>query len=124
MIGESRGSSWWGLATDEATTIAFKKDLFELQDYGTFSVNPEFNSWAWMPWYRAQTGLLPRVCTWVRLKDKRTNKEFYVYNTHLDHMYAQARELAMQKIMKDIEQRAAGYPVIMMGDFNRQSKAK
>jgi endonuclease/exonuclease/phosphatase family metal-dependent hydrolase len=118
MIGESRGSSWWGLATDEATPIAYKKDAFELKDHGTFSVNPELNSWTWMPWHRAETGLLPRVCTWAKLKDKQTNKEFYVYNTHLDHMYRQAREISAQKVMQDVEQRTPGYPVIMMGDFN------
>lgn len=119
FVGTSRGSCWWGLATDEATPIGYKKDRLELQDHGTFPVNAESNSWfGWMPWHRAQTGLLPRICTWAKFKDKASNKEFYIYNTHLDHMYDQARLLSAQKIMDDIKERTTGYSVMVTGDFN------
>lgn len=115
MVGKSRGTSWFGLGTDEATPIAYQKDKFELVEEGTFPLNSGF---VWMPWHASQTGYLPRICTWAKLKDTKNNKEFYVYNTHLDHMYEAARLNGAREIVHDINQRTAGLPVIVTGDFN------
>lgn len=119
FIGESRGSSWFGFGPSEATPIAYKKELLELQEQGTFPVNATVDSWVgWMPWHVYQTGLLPRICTWAKFKNKQNNKEFYLYNTHLDHKFEQARLNSAYKIMDDIAQRTADLPVIVTGDFN------
>ena len=115
-IGQGRGSSWWGLGTDEATPIFYNTERFELITGDTFKIN-ETGSW-WMPWQAGQTGWLPRICTWVKLKDKQTDKMLYVYNTHLDHQYAQAQENGISAILTHIKEHATDAPVILMGDFN------
>lgn len=118
IVGQGRGSSWFGLGTDEATPIAYRKDKFSLIDSGTFSLNVGF---VWMPWHASETGFLPRICTWVKLKDTQSNKEFYVYNTHLDHMYDAARLNGAREVMQNIlKSNTAELPVIVTGDFNTE----
>ncbi len=118
-IGQGRGSSWAGLGTDEHNPILYNKNTFELLDSGTFRINTIQNSkWPfWTPLHYQQTGWLPRICTWVQLKDIKTNKIFYVYNAHLDNDYDQARNLSAQVIR---EHMADKHPIIFMGDFNME----
>ena len=34
---------------------------------------------------------LPRVCSWVQLRDKRMNELLWVFNAHFDHQGEEAR---------------------------------
>ena len=93
----------------EATPIFYKKDKFELLDSGTFwlSETPEVISKGWDASYY-------RICTWVKLKVKATNKEFYVYNTHLDWGEIAAPSsiaLILERMQKDC-------PCVLTGDMN------
>lgn len=66
---------------------------------------------------------LPRMVTWVRFRDRKTQSEFYFWNTHLDHQSAVARE----KSALLIRQRVAGFdrrvPLLLVGDFNAAAGA-
>ncbi len=118
QIGDSRGSCWWGLDTDEFNPIWFKTDRFTLQDSGTFHIdgNPSklqriFN--------QKKYGLIPRICTWALLQDKISGSSFFVFNTHLDHMFNEARCFNLQNILEFISQNSLDIlPIILMGDFN------
>ena len=97
----------------EYSAILYKKDRFRATDSGTFwlSDTPGKPSKSWGNRYL-------RVCTWARLVEKKTDKAFYVYNTHLDHQSQNAREKSVQLIMKNIMQRERDEPFILTGDFN------
>lgn len=120
-FGQGRGSSWFGWGTDEHTPIFYNKKRVELLEQGTFPLNQDDGYWA--PWKRQSTGLLPRIATWARFKDLQSDKEFYVYNTHLDNMYDEARLNQQNVICQQIidktrlEQQT---PIIVMGDFNAE----
>ncbi len=115
-FGEGRGESWWGWGTDEHTPIFYDTEQLDALDHGTFFINERES---WRPWDARTTGWLPRICTWGKFKDKRTGKEFYLYNTHLDHMYKQAQLAGLERI-KEKMPKDTHAPVILMGDFNTE----
>ena len=98
----------------EASCIFYKKERFEMRDSGTFwlSETPE------VPGSKSWETACPRVCTWGRLTDRKTGREFVYFNTHLDHMSAAARENGMALILKRMPQLAQGRPVFFSGDMN------
>lgn len=59
---------------------------------------------------------VPRQVTWVTFRDRNTDKEFTVLNTHLDHKSAEGRREAATLI----NSRVNGWrrPTIALGDFN------
>jgi endonuclease/exonuclease/phosphatase family metal-dependent hydrolase len=59
-----------------------------------------------------------RLCTWVRLYDKIRKQEFYVFNTHYDHVGVLARVKSSELIQKQIPLIAGNLPVILTGDLN------
>ena len=103
-----------GKRRGEASCIFFRIARFDLRDTGTFwlSETPE------VPGSKSWDTACTRVCTWARLLDRRTGREFVHFNTHLDHMSAAAREHGMALILTRMPQIAQGRPVILTGDMN------
>ncbi len=100
----------------EFSALFFKEDRFKLLDSGTFwlSEKPDTVSKGW-------DAALPRVCTYVRLRDKTAKKNLWVFNTHFDHVGGKARQESAQLILKKIkEKNTANEAVIVMGDFNAE----
>ncbi|MFD3373839.1 MULTISPECIES: endonuclease/exonuclease/phosphatase family protein [unclassified Streptomyces] len=61
----------------------------------------------------------PRMVTWVRFSDLSDGgREFYVLNTHLDHVSQYARERSADLISKTIAGFDRSLPVVVTGDFN------
>lgn len=103
-----------GARKGEWSAILFRKGRFELLESGTFwlSETPEFvasKSW---------DAALTRICTWARLRDRRTGRDFLCANTHFDHRGEEARENSARLLAKKLPELAKGAPVILMGDFN------
>ncbi|MEU5047390.1 endonuclease/exonuclease/phosphatase family protein [Streptomyces griseorubiginosus] len=64
-------------------------------------------------------GSLPRILTWVRFRDRSADdREFYVVNTHFDHVGQYARERSAQFLGETIAGFAPSLPVVVTGDFN------
>ena len=61
---------------------------------------------------------LPRICTWAKFEAVETGEQFYVFNTHFDHVGVQARINSASLIMDKAREIAGDGTVILTGDFN------
>lgn len=112
VVGRGRETGGEG----EATPILFLQDRWELdkRDQGTLQLSPTpevtgSNGWN-MQW--------PRIFTWVHLREKKTGKSLYVFNTHFP-LQAKERDLSVRLLSKTIaERKHPRDPVILTGDFN------
>lgn len=105
-----------GIGKGESSNIFYNKNRFALKESNTFwlSKTPEKISKGW-------DAAFNRVCTYVLLKDKKTKKNIWVFNTHLDHLGEVARTKGIQLIISKIAAlNTKNYPVILMGDFNSE----
>ncbi|WP_020118298.1 endonuclease/exonuclease/phosphatase family protein [Streptomyces canus] len=65
---------------------------------------------------------LPRIVTWVRFRDLAAGgREFYVLNTHFDHVGQYARERSAQFLGERIAEFDRTSPVLVTGDFNAEA---
>jgi len=105
-----------GIGQGESSNIFYKKDRFKVVQENTFwlSETPDVISKGW-------DAAFNRVCTYVLLKDLKTKKMFWVFNTHLDHMGELARTNGIKLILSKIGAlNTKNYPTIFMGDFNSE----
>jgi endonuclease/exonuclease/phosphatase family metal-dependent hydrolase len=104
----------------ESSNIFFKRNRFKLKESGTFwlSETPDRVSKGW-------DAAINRVCTYVLLYDKAKKKQFWVFNTHLDHMGESARTNGIMLILQKIKLlNKSNLPVIFMGDFNSEPETE
>ncbi len=96
----------------EGCPIFYREDKFERIDSGTFwlSKTPEVMSKDW-------DSSNYRICTYVVLKDKTNDKEFVVFNTHLDHESFEARINGIQVILDKLAD-FGNIPAFLIGDLN------
>jgi endonuclease/exonuclease/phosphatase family metal-dependent hydrolase len=103
-----------GVRKGEFAPVMFKTNRFEALKYGHFwlSETPEVaGSKSW-------DSSLPRICTWVLLKDKLADKTIFYANTHFDHIGKVARVESAKLIRKRFAEFEQKYPIILTGDFN------
>ena len=113
------GFSFYGRGRDDGKTagehssVFYRTDLFDLMDKGDFwlSETPDKPGPGW-------DATLHRICSWVKLKDKRSGKAFHVFNAHYDHRGVQARIGSSKLILQKIKAIAGDGPVVFMGDLN------
>ncbi|MGC8830293.1 MAG: endonuclease/exonuclease/phosphatase family protein [Verrucomicrobiia bacterium] len=103
-----------GKQKGESVPVLFKTNRFEAIKTGHFwlSETPE------IPGSKSWDSSLPRICTWVLLKDKIANRTLLYINTHFDHLGKVAREESAKLVRKRFAEFEEKYPVIMTGDFN------
>ncbi|NLR62012.1 endonuclease/exonuclease/phosphatase family protein [Chitinophaga polysaccharea] len=63
-------------------------------------------------------GACTRIVTWGKFKDKKTNKLFFHFNTHFDHMGKIARRESAKFLLQQVHHIAGNTPAIITGDFN------
>jgi endonuclease/exonuclease/phosphatase family metal-dependent hydrolase len=103
-----------GKQKGEFMSIFWNKKTVKMIKWGTFwlSETPEKPSMGW-------DAACKRTATWALMKDKKTGKQFYFVNTHLDHRGAEARRKGLELIVARIaEINPKGYPMVLTGDFN------
>ena len=96
----------------EGCPIFYDLNKFELLEEKTFWLSETPDVHASISW----NSRWPRICTYVILKDKTSNKTLAFFNTHLDHKSDDARTNGVKLILSIIEK--YNLPTIMMGDFN------
>lgn len=116
--------AWFGVGRadgkekDEFNPIFYRTEKLTLINSGTFwlSETPGKVSRSWDAGY-------DRICTWVLLEDKHSQKQFYVFNTHFDSKGKEARLESARLINQKIMTMAEGKPVFVTGDFNFQPES-
>ncbi|XMB72015.1 endonuclease/exonuclease/phosphatase family protein [Mycoplasmatota bacterium WC30] len=101
------------LEADEHCSIIYNSDRFTFIEGDTLWLSDTPEVVGSKSWDTA----LPRIVTYAMLLDDVTNKEFVVFNIHLDHRSESARRNGLNlvvELMLDFED----YPIILTGDFN------
>lgn len=107
-----------GINGGEYSPIFYNSKRFQLKQQGWFwlSDTPDGPSTGW-------DAALPRICTYVLLEEYDTHKNFWVFNTHFDHVGVKAREESAKLILKKIQDfNEDKLPVILTGDLNSEPK--
>lgn len=105
-----------GRERGEMMALFYKRDRFERLDGGHFwlSETPDvIGSKSW-------DSSLPRMVTWVRLKDRRQADAppIVFLNTHFDHQGPKARLESAKLLRRQIARLAGNARVVLTGDFN------
>jgi endonuclease/exonuclease/phosphatase family metal-dependent hydrolase len=110
---------WIGLGREggsrgEFMAVCFRRARFEPLAFDHFwlSDTPEVmgsNTWG-TKW--------PRMVTWVKFRDRQTQQEFMLWNTHFDNDLQTARERSAQLLRERVAAKDSKLPVILTGDFN------
>jgi endonuclease/exonuclease/phosphatase family metal-dependent hydrolase len=103
-----------GKEKGEMMAVYWRKDRFEKADGGHFWLSKTPKEAGSKSWDTS----LPRMATWVRLKDKKGGKDVLLLNTHFDHKGKQARLESAKLVREKIVELAKGRSVIATGDFN------
>lgn len=103
-----------GKTRGEFAPILYRKSRYELLDQSTFWLSRTPDKVASRDWDAAIT----RIASWVKLKDRKSKKIFFVVNTHFDHRGREARRNSAALIVKRLGKQFANHPVVLMGDFN------
>ena len=109
-----------GAEKGEFMAVYYLRDRFELLDSGTFwlSETPDTVSKGW-------DAALNRICTWAKMKERRTGRVFYFFNTHFDHVGREARLRSAELLAGRIRAVAGDkYPVLCTGDFNAHAESE
>ena len=103
-----------GKREGEHMGVFYRKARFEKLTDGMFWLN-EATDKPGFGW----DAVCNRTVTWIKLKDKVTNKNFYVLDTHFDHRGVKAREEAAKLILAKIKViNSENLPLILTGDLN------
>jgi endonuclease/exonuclease/phosphatase family metal-dependent hydrolase len=115
---------WLGLGREggskgEFMAIYYKADRFDPLAYDHFWLSDTPNVIASTTWGNS----VRRMVTWMRFKDLKTGREFYLVNTHFDHQVQPAREKSAELLLERIKQLRPELPIILTGDFNAKAGA-
>ncbi|MFM9078770.1 MAG: endonuclease/exonuclease/phosphatase family protein [Opitutaceae bacterium] len=103
-----------GARKGEFSSVGFSRNRFTLVASGTFWLSETPDT----PGSKSWDAALPRICTWVRLRETGTGRELVFANTHFDHRGKIARQEAARVLSERLGPIAAGVPAILTGDFN------
>jgi endonuclease/exonuclease/phosphatase family metal-dependent hydrolase len=109
-----------GKTRGEYAPIFYKKEKYEKLEDGTFWLSEHPDSVGSVGWDAS----LPRIATWIILKDKKKDRTFVVINTHFDHIGQKARQQSAELIKRWISEKSAKFPVILTGDLNVTEKSE
>jgi endonuclease/exonuclease/phosphatase family metal-dependent hydrolase len=101
--------------------ILYKEDYFTLLKQGYFFFSDTPDQIYATPW----DGRWSAYTTWVLLHDKKSEKDFYIFNTHLDAFSLENRTKGSELIRDRILSRERPeLPIILGGDFNVLKNSK
>jgi len=105
-----------GREAGEMAAVFYDRDHFEPLDSGHLwlSETPE------VPGSRGWDAALPRIATWVKLRDRTVPQDapVLVLNAHFDHVGERARLESARLIRRSLATLGAGCRLVVTGDFN------
>jgi endonuclease/exonuclease/phosphatase family metal-dependent hydrolase len=114
------GYNWIGVGRDdgkhegEFCPLFYLKDRFRLLDHSTFWLSETPKT----PGIRGWDAACARIVTWAHFEDGWSGANFYVFNTHFDHLGRKARAASAALLLARIQKIAGPSQVIVTGDFN------
>ena len=109
-----------GRQKGEYTAIHYDRTKFKVMASNTFwlSKTPGKVSVGW-------DAAMERICTFGLFENLKTKEQFYVFNTHFDHMGKKARAKSAKLIYRKIRKiNKTGLPLVLMGDLNLKPEEK
>jgi endonuclease/exonuclease/phosphatase family metal-dependent hydrolase len=111
--------NWIGLGRDggskgEFMAIFYRPERLDPKAFDHFWLSDTPNLIGSTTWGNSNR----RMVTWVRFLDRKTGREFYLFNTHFDHEVQPAREKSAALLSNKIEELKTSLPVLVTGDFN------
>jgi endonuclease/exonuclease/phosphatase family metal-dependent hydrolase len=110
-VGVSRDD---GKTKGEFSAIFYNRKRLSIIKTATFWLSQLPQTPGSMGWDAA----CPRVVTWANMKDKKTGKSFFIFNTHFDHIGKMARKNSALLLLQAVDSIAGKQQAIVMGDFN------
>lgn len=105
-----------GKKKGEYSALWYRKERFSLLDSGNFWLSETPETVGSKGWDAA----CERIASWAKLKDISSGQDYFVLNTHLDHVGVVARREGIRLILDRIQELSNGLPVIVTGDFNSE----
>lgn len=109
MVGYGRS----GGSTDEHNAVFFDTRRFELVEWEQFWLSDTPDVVGSTHWGNVVT----RMVVWVRVRDRRTRREFVHVNTHFDHQSEESRRRSAQVVAR-LRRSFGTLPMLVTGDFN------
>ena len=109
-----------GKTKGEYSAIFYNSEKFKVIENNTFwlSETPSKISVGW-------DAAMERICTYGLFENLITKQQFYIFNTHFDHIGTQARIKSAELIVEKINEfNTSNLPVMLMGDLNLTPEAK
>ena len=103
-----------GRMAGEFSAILYRTDRLTLSDSGTFWLSPTPSVAGSKGWDAA----IERIATWARFRDRQTGCNFFMLNTHFDHVGEVARQQSARLIRTRLAAMAGALPIVMTGDLN------
>lgn len=112
------GTGREGETDGEHCAIWYKTSEIEIVDKGQFWLSEQPHR----PGSKSWDSSLPRICTWAHMRSLHGSPrpEWFVYNTHLDHVGPIAREKGIALIWNSLREQteATKLPALLTGDLN------
>jgi len=109
-----------GKKKGEYCAIFYKHSTYKIIKESTFwlSTSPKKISVGW-------DAVLERICTYVLFENKKSGKQFWVFNAHFDHIGKKAQYESAKLILKHIQKlNQNNLPVVLMGDLNLKPESE
>lgn len=117
------GYEFAGSGRDDGKRAGEYAGIFYLRD--RFELDAERSGMIWLSATPEIAGSktwgneIPRVATWLRLRDRVSGRALWVINMHLDHKNQPSREKAVSLMVRRlVEMNQEGDAVVWLGDFN------
>ena len=94
--------------------IFYKKDKFELLDWGGFWFSDTPDEPGSMSWGNTT----PRMCTWAHFRERRSGRDFFHFNMHYDHRAVEAMNNSSRLMLAKLREIAGDKPAFFTGDYN------
>ena len=109
-----------GAEQGEMCACFYRHDRFDRLEHGTFWLSETPAVVGSRGWDAA----LPRIATWVRLRDRASGRGLLWLNAHLDHRGAESRREAAALIHRWLTDHRGDADLVVTGDFNASATGR